>query len=554
MITNTASSDPMEGLHRAQPQISMSEVDVDMKQRLRDRIPTMDRILDITHQPGMSIGVIHHGKDVLKHNFGVRDTTTGLKPNGDTLYCIASLTKAFMAASIDQLVQEKKLSWDSTIKSVVPGFDRDDIFSHMTVRDICSHRTGLLSLDEITQGMDARILVDKKDVVKVSNALPAKHELRTNFLYNNALYALAGHIVEQVSDHDNWGHFQHDRIFEPLGMTRTTAFRSVHETDDNIATGYMVLTNGKLSPIAPTELSADSMNGGSGGVRSSVDDLLKWCRCLLASFHPSEQNTNKIVQPNSPIFNRSAIADAHSPTSAEGDYCQGWCYHQTPASLGLISPNRTLFSPILGAASPALQIYGHQGDVPGYTCNIYLIPATNSAVVILSNGTGLSDATDWIAQDLIQTMYELQPAIDFVDAALHARNIYRGHYERDFLNPLKEHQKLDTHPPPPPRISWDLDADSRDGMGAEKKKVLRMTVNKQADQVWNLTHYQSDVFSHLPDSADKCLARGLNRTLWSSFLTSFTRDDEGGAVNGIWWRLDGVDVHFTRHETSPTLS
>lgn len=46
-------------------------------------------------------------------------------------------------------------------------------------------------------------------------------------------------------------------------MTRTTAFREVHKHDKNVATPYMVLTDGQPFPIPPTELSADSMNGGS---------------------------------------------------------------------------------------------------------------------------------------------------------------------------------------------------------------------------------------------------------------------------------------------------
>jgi hypothetical protein len=51
----------------------------------------------------------------------------------------------------------------------------------------------------------------------------------------------------------------------------------------------------------------------------------------------------------------------------------------------------------MGTDSSSLLVYGHQGDVPGYTCNLYLIPDTQTAVAVLSNGTGLGDATDLIA-------------------------------------------------------------------------------------------------------------------------------------------------------------
>lgn len=532
-----------------------AEMSTDMERRIRARIPTIEQIRAVTCQPGMSIGVIHHGQEIFKYSTGVLDLTTGQKPDSDTLYCIASLSKAFMAASLDLLVQEKKISWDSTINSTIPEFqhvDEPDILANMTLQDICSHRTGLLSLDEITQGLDARILIHKKDVVKVCNALPVKHDLRTHFLYNNAMYELAGKIVERVSGKPTWDDFYRDRIFDPLGMSRTTAFRSVHKTDSNIATPYMILTDGSPYPIAPPELSADSMNGGSGGVRSSVNDLLKWCKCLLKSFDP-DSTAGNLVQFGSPIWNRANIAD---PQCAEyGDYCVGWCHHRTPAKLGLISPNRSLESPTLGSSSPSLLLYSHQGDVPGYTCNIYIMPETNSAIVILSNGTGLSDATDWVAQDLIQTMYSLCPEVDFVGVATRARIKYLSHYTKDFKIPLEENRQLGTQAPCLQELTGSYVMDGLDivclGMTVDPKHSdkLRMRVNKQPDQDWDLSHYHFDVYCHLPDTYDECLSRGLDRTLWSSFLISFTRDSKG-SVHGLCWKMDGVDVHFSRTSLS----
>lgn len=140
-------------------------------------------------------------------------------PDSGTLYCIASLSKAFMIASLDLLVQEGKVLWESTIHSVIPEFQHAQQpaeYSGMTVRDICSHCTGLLGLDEITQGLDGRILIDKKDAVKVCRAIPSKHGLRSNFLYNNGLFELAGHLVERVSGYSDLGDFQNaSGGFEP---------------------------------------------------------------------------------------------------------------------------------------------------------------------------------------------------------------------------------------------------------------------------------------------------------------------------------------------------
>ncbi|KAI4869537.1 beta-lactamase/transpeptidase-like protein [Hypoxylon rubiginosum] len=511
----------------------------------------MEEILRITCQPGMSVGVIHHGQEVFKYNYGLRDIEN--KTNSDTLYCIASLSKAFMAASLDLLVQKGKFSWDTPIKSIISEFNHvnePNSFSGTTVQDICSHRTGLLSLDEITQGLDGRILIPKKDVINVCNALPIKHNLRTSYVYNNAMYELAGNIVERESHYANWGEFQRDYIFEPLKMTRTTALQSVYNNDNNIATPYMILTNGKPSKIAPTELSAESMNGGSGGIRSSVNDLLKWCRCLLAAFD-NDDGAENLVRRESPIFDRSTIANTRS--AENGDYCAGWCYHRTPGKLGLISPNRALESPILGLHSPSLLIYGHQGDVPGYTSSLYIIPEKKSAIVILSNGTGLSDATDWIAQDLIQTMYKLQPSVDFVAVARKGRDEYISHFDRDFKDKIDQYQKPGTQLPPLNDFTGSYIMEKLDivcldvTVDPSNPTRLQMIINKQRDQAWKLWHCHFDIFCQLPDGPDECLSRGLDRTSWTSFLINFERN-AAKQVDRLCWTLDGVDVHFSRQK------
>ncbi|KAI1323123.1 beta-lactamase/transpeptidase-like protein [Xylariaceae sp. FL0255] len=503
-----------------------------MAQILCDRIPVMRQILDQTQQPGLSIGVIHQGEEVLKHNFGVRDIESGMPPDSDTIYCIASLSKAFMSASLDLLVQERKLSWDSPIVSIIPEFRHispDNILSHMTVRDICSHRTGLQSLDEITQGLDARILIPKQDLVQVCNALPVKHDLRTRFLYNNALYELAGHVVERRSEHSNWGDFQNVRIFKPLGMERTTAFRAIHETDDNVATPYVILTDGKPSKVPPTELSANSMNGGSGGIRSSVNDLLKWCHCVLQSLS-GESNEPALLRRSSPVFDRLTMA-SHL-TAEKGEYCAGWCYHRTPGIIGLISPNRGLSvgSSVLGCNSASHVLYGHQGDVPGYTCNLYIIAETTSAIVILSNGTGLSDATDWIAQDVIQAMAGLRPAIDFVDIAAKAKAEYLTRYSKHYVDPLNDHRIAGTRCAPLEEFVGLYIMDGLSIASIEMKisprdpTRLQMMINRQSDQALDMWHYHYDVFCHLPGSYDECLSRGFYRETWDSTLISFRRN------------------------------
>lgn len=351
---------------RSKPRFTSSEEPVDPVQLLNGRIKAaIEPILEITRQPGLSIGVLHQERAVFEYNYGTTNLSAGKgkMPNGDTLYCIASLTKAFIAASIELLEQQGKLTWDTRVASVLPEYQRvdgDPMLEEMTLRDICSHRTGLLGLNEVIQGMDGRILFPKSQAIKIINSLPKKHVFRTAYEYNNALYELAATVIETVSGYETWGHFVDKELFKSLGMTRSTAFRDVHDTNRNIAQGYEALNDGGLSEVSPTELSATSMNGASGGIRSSISDLLKWSQALLQSCDLNSEGSASAspISPSPSFFDRSTISN---PASAQdGDYCTGWCYHQTPSKLGLISPNRELRSPTIGVSSEFILLYGHQ--------------------------------------------------------------------------------------------------------------------------------------------------------------------------------------------------
>jgi hypothetical protein len=235
----------------------------------------------------------------------------------------------------------------------------------------------------------------------------------------------------------------------------------------------------------------------------------------------------------------------------DGDYCAGWVYHRTPARLGLISPNRDLETPTLGKESGSLGVYSHQGDVPGYTCNLYLVPGSDSAVVVLSNGTGWSDATDWIAQDIIQTLHALQPSIDFLELSRQASDMYASGYEKGYKVPLRENRVTGT---PLPRLNElvgsyvlpNYESISLDiAQNTENPSRLRATVNKQADQVWELWHYNYDVFCYLPETFDDCLRRGFPPTSWEESLVSFRRNSER-VPDSLSLKLRGVDVVLKR--------
>ncbi|KAH9205523.1 hypothetical protein DL95DRAFT_470514 [Leptodontidium sp. 2 PMI_412] len=147
-------------------------------------------------------------------------------------------------------------------------------------------------------------------------------------------------------------------------------------------------------------------------------------------------------------------------------------------------------------------------------------------------------------------MYGLQPAVDFVDMSAKGATRYLSHYTKDFKIPLEENQICDTMLPPVNDFVGSYITDHLDiicldiSVNTKDASRLTMVVNKQSDQAWEMWHYNYDTWYYLPDSYDNCLIRGLDRTLWSSFLISFRRDS-AEKINGLFWKLDSMDLQAT---------
>ena len=95
--------------------------------------------------PGMAVAVVENDKVVFAKGFGVTHLETGKKVNKNTLFGIASNTKAFTAAALAKLVDEDKISWDDKVIDHLPEFRLYDSYvtREMTIRDLLSHRSGL---------------------------------------------------------------------------------------------------------------------------------------------------------------------------------------------------------------------------------------------------------------------------------------------------------------------------------------------------------------------------------------------------------------------------
>ncbi|MFM7784130.1 MAG: serine hydrolase domain-containing protein, partial [Gammaproteobacteria bacterium] len=169
----------------------------------------IDRLVERTMAaypiPGIAVGVVAGGELVYAKGFGVRARSGAERVDADTLFGIGSNTKAFTAAALALLVDEGKLTWDDRVIDHLPDFRMWDpwVTREFTIRDLLTHRSGL------NMGAGDLMFVPKTDFTRAEIIRALRHlkpvsSFRSEFAYDNLLYAVAGEIVPAVNG-KSWG-------------------------------------------------------------------------------------------------------------------------------------------------------------------------------------------------------------------------------------------------------------------------------------------------------------------------------------------------------------
>jgi len=238
----------------------------------------VEKTLTTFNVPGIAVSVIKDGKIIHLKGYGVRSIKTNKKVDENTLFGVASNTKAFTAAAIGMLVDEKKITWDTKVTDVIPEFKMYDAYvtSEFTIRDLLTHRSGLgLGAGDLMIWPDSST-VDKKQLIHNLRYLKPVSSFRTKFDYDNLMYIVAGDIVSRVSGM-TYENFIESRIIKPLGMTKTAASWYRLKDKSNVIDGHAPY-EGKLIPVG---LSFGEIANAAGGIYSSVTDMSKWVQTMI---------------------------------------------------------------------------------------------------------------------------------------------------------------------------------------------------------------------------------------------------------------------------------
>ena len=422
--------------------------------------------------PGFAIAIVQDGKVVMARGYGARELNKPEPVTENTLFAIASNSKAFTAGAIAVLVNDNKLKWDDRVQQHLPWFDifGDAWISRETrIDDLLCHRVGFRTFSGDLIWWNTPYSAE--EVVRRAKYLNPQFGFRRGYGYSNIMFIAAGEVIEQVSG-KSWAEFLRGEILNPLGMTNTTLTVQELKSRPDVATPHGADDDGKPYPIAWQQWDSTA---AAGGVISSAADLSRWMRLQL---NLGEFDGKKLWTP----AQAWKMWSLHTPMPF------------TPNGIK-DDPNFSLNGAGLGwflADYRGEFIVRHGGAYDGMFSHTVMAPKKKIGIVVLSNGmTGLPGAVANYALDEMLGKHEKDWSAENLKKAVEAREKKKkeksGEGEKRIKN-TKPSLALEKYTG---RYGGAMygDADVKLEKG---KLVLRFIPNP--DLTADLEHWQHDVF------------------------------------------------------------
>jgi len=323
------------------------------------------------HVPGLVYGIVSDGRLVAVKSMGMQDTASRTPVNADSLFRIASMSKAFTALAILKLRDEGKLSLDAPAEAYVPemrgwAYPTKDS-RKVRVRDLLNHSAGFVTDDPWGDRHQPQPEVDFTALLKAG--VPFSRPVGSAMEYSNLGYATLGRIISTVSG-KRYEDYIRDNILIPLGMSSTSydIFRSPHARR---AIGYRWQDN---SWVREPDM-ADGAFGAMGGIETSANDYARWVAFLLSAWPARDDpdtgpvpraTVREIVQGSNFAHATARPADAGPPCRWVRAYGMGW---------------RVIDDCDLG------RVLMHGGGFPGYGSHVLLLPEKGLGIFVFTNRT-----------------------------------------------------------------------------------------------------------------------------------------------------------------------
>jgi CubicO group peptidase (beta-lactamase class C family) len=320
----------------------------------------LERYMQEFEVPGMAVAIIKNGKIECMKGFGVKTLNQTELVNENTLFMVASNTKAFTGTLLAMLDQEKKISLDDKVVKYLPTFKLyDDFVTQQTnIRDLLSHRIGLKTFQGDFCYWNSNLT--RKEVIEKFGKQKSAFDFRTGFGYCNAGFLTAGEIIPIVAGKP-WENLLQERLLSPLKMTNTLPLSINFGKSSNHASPHSIY-DGQLITL---EIPMIDNLAPAGSICSSIKDMSNW---LMMQLDSGKFEGKQIV----PFKALAQTRKGHSIVSTSksrilprnfSTYGLGW-FIQDHAGR---------------------QIFQHSGGADGFVTQTCFVPEENLGMVILSN-------------------------------------------------------------------------------------------------------------------------------------------------------------------------
>jgi CubicO group peptidase (beta-lactamase class C family) len=318
--------------------------------------------------PGAALVVVRDGRVVVLKGYGRKRFDRPEPVTPDTLFPLASCTKAFTSTLLAMLVDDGKVAWDDLVRKHLPGFHLADpeADAKVTLRDLLAHRTGVGGNDLLWYhapwGVD--------EVLRRIPKLPMEYPFRGGFQYSSLMYMAAGRAAAQAGGKP-WEVLVKERITDPLGM-KGIAFTSkeIPATADR-ATGHRLANRERQRPEPRLEIMPAyeiREPNPAGSIFATPRDLAAWMQ-----FHLSEG-----LADGKRLVSAKALAETHTaqntiplegnaramnPDTERLSYGMGW----------VVNDHR------------GKKVVAHGGMIDGFRVQITLLPEEKLGIALLNN-------------------------------------------------------------------------------------------------------------------------------------------------------------------------
>ena len=324
------------------------------------------------HAPGVVYGVVADGKLVHVEGLGVQDLAMEKPVTGESLFRIASMSKAFTALAILKLRDEGNISLEAPAEAYVPELKNwrypTTDSPKITVRNLLNHTAGFV--EDNPWGDRQQVMTEAEFTALLAEGVPFSRSPGLAMEYSNLGYALLGRIVSNVSG-TRYQDYIRREIMTPLGMA-STGYDIFASPSERRAIGYRWQDN---KWVREPDMK-DGAFGAMGGVETSANDFAKWVGFLLSAW-PARDGADAGPVKRSTV--REIVTGSNFGTG-----------RMRPAAIGG-TPCRQAVTYAMGWSAiddcDLGRVVSHTGGYPGYGSVVMLLPDRGVGLFAFSSRT-----------------------------------------------------------------------------------------------------------------------------------------------------------------------